>query len=273
MIQNNLTIILVAYKPKTELLESLILKFRDKYPIIITNNSEEKLKDFFYQLENVHVIDAKKNLGNGAGINLCLDHCKTDYALYLDIDVVLDHENFLKLLNYRNQIKDFAVLVPNGQNIKSKDEISKRWDVEGSIMLINKKLVHNVVRFDENYFLYYEELDFFFNCIKNNINVYFLSKVTFTHKRASSIETANNHQFEKLYLLRQWHLSWSNYYFHRKNFNKFIALKKNLPSLLKDIVKLIYFFFILDFKSFKIRFTRISGLACSFLNFSSYKRL
>ena len=140
-------------------------------------------------------------------------------------------------------------------------------------MLINKKLVHNVVRFDENYFLYYEELDFFFNCIKNNINVYFLSKVTFTHKRASSIETANNHQFEKLYLLRQWHLSWSNYYFHRKNFNKFIALKKNLPSLLKDIVKLIYFFFILDFKSFKIRFTRISGLACSFLNFSSYKRL
>ena len=35
MIQNNLTIILVAYKPKTELLESLILKFRDKYPIII----------------------------------------------------------------------------------------------------------------------------------------------------------------------------------------------------------------------------------------------
>ena len=143
MIQNNLTIILVAYKPKTELLESLILKFRDKYPIIITNNSEEKLKDFFYQLENVHVIDAKKNLGNGAGINLCLDHCKTDYALYLDIDVVLDHENFLKLLNYRNKIKDFAVLVPNGQNIKSKDEISKRWDVEGSIMLINKKLVHN----------------------------------------------------------------------------------------------------------------------------------
>ena len=82
-------------------------------------------------------------------------------------------------------------------------------------MLINKKLIDNSVRFDENYFLYYEELDFF-NCIKNNKNVYFLSKVTFTHKRASGIGE-NNQQLEKLYLLRQWHLCWSNYYFHRKN--------------------------------------------------------
>ena len=191
----------------------------------------------------MHVINAKENLGNGAGINYCLDKCETDYALYLDIDVILDNENFLKLLNYTNHINNFAVLVPNGQNIKSKDEISIRWDIEGSIMLINKKKVNRVVRFDENFFLYYEELDFFFNCIKNNINVYFLSKVTFTHKRASSIETANDHQFEKLHLLRQWHLCWSSYYFHKKNFNTFIALKKNLPSLLKDTIKLIYFLY------------------------------
>ena len=33
-------------------------------------------------------IDAEKNLGNGAGINRCLNSCNTNLALYLDIDVV-----------------------------------------------------------------------------------------------------------------------------------------------------------------------------------------
>ena len=82
MIKNNLTILLVAYKPKDNLLEPLVLKFKDKYPIIIANNSEKKINDVFYQFKNVYVIDEKKNLGNGAGINSCLDQCETDYALY-----------------------------------------------------------------------------------------------------------------------------------------------------------------------------------------------
>ncbi len=63
----NLTIIMVAYKPKSDLLKSLILQFNSLYKIIIVNNTEEKLENFFYKFQNVKIIDSKNNLGNGAG--------------------------------------------------------------------------------------------------------------------------------------------------------------------------------------------------------------
>ena len=55
-------------------------------------------------------------------------------------------------------------------------------------MLINKKTINNKVQFDENYFLYFEEIDFFFNCLKRGLNVFFIPKVKFKHNNASSID-------------------------------------------------------------------------------------
>ena len=175
---NSLTIIMVAYKPKTDLLKSLILQFNTLYPIIIVNNTQKKLENLFYKFEKVEIIDSKNNLGNGAGINKCLDHCNTSLALYLDIDVKLSNENLNKLLEYSNKIKDFGVLVPNGENRNAENDIVKTWDMEGSIMLINKK-INDKIRFDENYFLYFEKL-IFYNCLKKYKCLFFTKSFIFT---------------------------------------------------------------------------------------------
>jgi len=224
MINNFLTIVMVAYKPKTDLLKSLILQFHEQYHIIIANNSEKKLENYFYEFDNVQIIDSEKNLGNGAGINICLDNCYTNLALYLDIDVEFNKNNLNKLLEYSKKIKDFGVLVPNNQNKFFKNEIIKKWDMEGSVMLINKKNINNKIKFDENYFLYFEEVDFFFNCIKNGFNVFFISKVKFKHNSASSIDEKKVGDLNKINLLREWHYMWSQFYFYKKNFSLIKAL-------------------------------------------------
>ena len=87
MQESNITIAFVVFKPKISLLETLILKFYDKYPIVILNNSEEQLDSFLYDYKNVKIIDSKKNIGNGAGINYCLKICNTNIVIYMDIDV------------------------------------------------------------------------------------------------------------------------------------------------------------------------------------------
>ena len=215
----SLTIIMVAYKPKIDLLKSLICKFNTKYPIIIVNNSEEKLDKNLYKLDNLKIIDAEKNLGNGAGINRCLNNCNTNLALYLDIDVEFDNSSLEQLLNYSKKHNNFSVLVPNGQNKIYKDEIIKKWDMEGSVMLINKKTINNKVKFDENYFLYFEEIDFFFNCLKRGLNVFFIPAVKFKHNNASSIDEKKVDNLNKINLLREWHyINGLNFIFIKKFF-------------------------------------------------------
>ncbi len=264
---------MVAYKPKEELLKSLIVQFQTRFEILIINNSPEKLDKIFYSYENVKVIDSKTNLGNGAGINTGIKKCQTNFILYMDIDTKINEFNFNKLLKYSKKIKDFGVLIPNGLNKDLNKKIVKRWDVEGSIFLINKNQLENKIEFDENYFLYFEENDFFFNCIKNKINVFFLPKVKFTHLKASSIETINNTSKEKLNLLREWHYIWSNYYFHKKNFSLVKAIEKSFPLFFKDLLKLFFYIIKLDKKKIKVRYIRICAFLTSFFNMKSSKRI
>jgi GT2 family glycosyltransferase len=191
----------------------------------------------------------------------------------MDIDIKFNKQNLDKLIKYSEKIKRFGVLVPNGMDKDMGVKIKKKWNIEGSVMLINKKFINNRVKFDENYFLYFEETDFFFNCIKNKIDVFFLPKIKFQHSGASSVYEKELFWSEKIYLLRQWHYMWSNFYFLKKNFNLFIALKKTMPFFIKDIIILVVNIFKFNLKMVKIRYSRICGFLNSLFNFKSSKRV
>tara|TARA_B110000483_G_C18116573_1_gene511893 strand:- start:517 stop:1338 length:822 start_codon:yes stop_codon:yes gene_type:complete len=271
MQESNITIAFVVFKPKISLLETLILKFYDKYPIIILNNSEEQLDSFLYDYKNVKIIDLKKNIGNGAGINYCLKICNTNIVIYMDIDVEFNNKNFTKLLKYSKKINNFGVLVPNSKKgVKSK--ITKRWDVEGAILLFNKKNLQNM-RFDEKFFLYFEENDLFFNCLKNKINVIFLPKVTYVHRRATSVDEKKLQKPNKLKQLREWHYMWSYYYFYKKNFGVLFSLKKSFKLFFNDCLMFFFYLITLNYNSMFLRYSRISGLLTSIMNLKAIKRL
>ena len=271
MQKSNITIVFVVFKPKISLLESSILKFNNKYSIIVLNNSEEQLEKFFYEYENVKIIDLKKNIGNGAGINYCLKISNTNIVIYMDIDVEINNDNFVRLLKYSKKIKNFGVLIPNSKK-KIKFKINKRWDVEASIMLFNKKNLQNM-RFDEKIFLYFEENDLFFNCLRNNINVFFLPKVTFVHRRASSIDEKKFKKPNKVKQLREWHYMWSYFYFYKKNFGVLFSLKKIFKLFCKDCLMLVFYLITFNYTSMFLRYYRISGLLTSIMNFKASKRL
>ncbi len=264
---SNLTILAVAYKPRIELVNKLIENFASNYPILIINNSPDKLNDDLYRRKNVELIDNELNLGNGAGINVGLKKIKTKYALYLDFDSFIDTENLRKLNNCAKRLEDFAVLIPNSTGKKQNTEPYKTWKSEGSIMLFNLDIIRNKILFDEKYFLYFEETDFFYNCLKKNFNVYFIPEVIISHNQGTSSED----DIEINYL-RAWHYTWSQFYFYKKNFGFFYSLYKCLPFFLKDIIKLFIYLFKFDFKLFKYRYFRISGLINSLIGLRSWKR-
>jgi len=262
-----LTIILIIYKTDKKKLRNILSKIDKKYPIIIVDNSENY--DFTkFRISKKTKIIRSKNIGNGAGINLALKKCKTNYALCPDLDTTFK-KNFIKeFFKFSLKNKNFSIMIPNHGNIKSKKSLIEKYDGEGSIMLFNKKKLKKIGFFDEKFFLYFEEIDLFKRCQKNKLKVYYATKFKIKHHRASSISKDLN----KINNLRAWHYMWSMFYFYKKNYGFFKGIKKIYILLIKDFIMLIFSLLLVNKNIFNYRFNRICGTISSILGFRSFKR-
>lgn len=260
-----ISVIIVVYKSKKNLLKKFIKNLDKKNKLIIINNS--KNYDFSkIKLPNKTTIIKTNNNGYGSALNLALKRCETKYAIISNIDVSFK-KNFFKIFyNLSKKLNNFTILIPNHKKKKLLDDFVETYDGEAATMMVDIKKILKL-KFDENYFLYYEETDLFHRCKLRNFKVYKISDLRVMHKRSSSVEFKGN----KNYIMK-WHYMWSMFYFYKKNFSFFYALKKTYILILKDVVMLICYFLIFDNSNFKSRYYRLYGIICSILGFKSFKR-
>ena len=107
-----------------------INKLPKKMPIIITDNANDKklknkIKKKFF---NVKIILPHKNLGNGDGINFALKKVKTKYALYLDVDTLVEKKTIEKVYSVAKTSDDWFIIAPNirGYKYRQNDYKSKK---------------------------------------------------------------------------------------------------------------------------------------------------
>ena len=170
----DLTIVIVSFK-SGDILHRCIKSIDKKYPIIIVENSQNiKLKEELEKkYSNVECILPEKNLGYGAGNNLGIKNSKTKYVLTLNPDTILYENTISKLLEQANIIEDFALLGPKvvseTENLSNTESKIKAVNyIKGFAIFFNKEKFINVGFFDENYFLYFEEIDLCKKVIKSN---------------------------------------------------------------------------------------------------------
>ena len=135
-------------------------------------------------------------------------------------------------------------------------------------MLFNIKKFRKTKIFDENYFLYFEELDLFYNCKKMGLKTYFVTHLNIKHLRASSISD-NVHKISNL---RSWHYMWSMFFYYKKNFSYFMAVKKTFFLIIKDFLMLLIYLIIFNKFKFQNRFYRLFGVLSCMLGLKSYLR-
>ena len=271
----DLTIVIVSFK-SGDILHRCIKSIDKKYPIIIVENSQNiKLKEELEKkYSNVECILPEKNLGYGAGNNLGIKNSKTKYVLTLNPDTILYENTISKLLEQANIIEDFALLGPkvvseteNLSNTESKIKVVNY--IKGFAIFFNKEKFINVGFFDENYFLYFEEIDLCKKVIKSNNKIYLINDALIKHVGGKSHEDKYDFEME---LSRNWHWMWSSFYYYKKNYNYYYALFKVLKKLISSIIKI--FFYSLNFKrdKRKIYLQRLSGLFNSIRGKKSWYR-
>ena len=262
---SNLTIIIVTFLTNRETLSDCLNSIDKSVKVIIVENSI-KFRDrhfFLNKFKNLKIYCSGKNLGYGGGNNFGLEKVKTDFALILNPDTILDQYFFKNLKPLLNN-KSFSVigceLIDNknymtggffdesrNQAFKNDFFNTKRTNltkvdwVTGSSMLLNLKRIKTKKIFDENFFLYFEEFDLCKSLIKKGENVYSSKKLRIHHLgfKSSFDETSNKEG--NIDILREWHWMWSTFYFYKKNFNYFYAFKKVIGKLIKAFFKIIFY--------------------------------
>ena len=271
----DLTIVIVSFK-SGDILHRCIKSIDKKYPIIIVENSQNiKLKEELEtKYSNLECIVPEKNLGYGAGNNLGIKNSKTKYVLTLNPDTILYENTISKLLEQANIIGDFALLGPKviseENNLSNNESIIKAVNyIKGFAIFFNKEKFINIGYFDENYFLYFEEIDLCKKVIKSNNKIYLINDALIKHVGGKSHEDKYDFEME---LSRNWHWMWSSFYYYKKNYNYYYALFKVIKKLISSIIKISFYSLNLKRDKRKIYSQRLSGLFNSIRGKKSWYR-
>ena len=273
----DLTVIITSFHSRDKIFSCIESIEKSIKIIVIENSNDEKLKEEIQsKYQNVECILSKENLGYGAGNNLGLSKVETSYALIVNPDVILNNDAVNKFFLSINNLEDFGIVAPisqnekyNNFNINEDKEIKEVDNVKGFAMFLNMKNLKQINFFDDNFFLYFEEIDLCRRLKKNNSKIFIDPTIKVSHLGG----TSHNSEIEKpMELSRNWHWMWSTFYFHKKHYGYLTAIIKILPKLSSSLIKFIIFLITFRKDKSEIYKHRLSGIINSVLLKKSWYR-
>jgi len=272
--RQNLTVIIVTFKSDMVIQNCINSINKDIKILIIDNSNNQNFKNKIEkEYKNVSCILSEKNIGMGPANNLGIKNIKTDYALILNPDVILEPGAINEIIEASKKIDSFCIIAPLEKNkdypnykldkkinIKSDQEKPFRVkSVDGYAMLLNLKrinLLNDFQYFDENFFMYLENDDLCKRLVENSEKIYVVPKSKINHLGGKAVDQTFEYEIE---LSRNWHWIWSKFYFNKKHFGFFWALLNSLPSFFSSILKLFFYFIVFNKRKKNIYLKRIQG--------------
>jgi len=223
VLNKKLSIIIVNYKSK-DFLEKCIIsackKINSNIPfefIIVNNDTVEKIDFISEKYSNVKIINNKENVGFGAGNNIGAKEAQGEFILFLnpDAEIISNNlENVFKqfssnekigalgsgLLNSSDDVQVWSSgleinllnLILNNLGFlkskkiwESKEKVFTDW-VSGAAMFTKRSFFKEVGGFDEDYFMYFEDMDFCRRIRENGQKVLYFPEFQVKHMNGKS---------------------------------------------------------------------------------------
>ena len=272
----DITVVITSFKREEKIIGCLNSIDNQCKVILVENSSDIKTKEKIEkQFKNVDCILSGENLGYGKANNIGLKKVKSKYALILNPDASLNKNtlsNFLKLAEKQPQ---FSIIAPYKQKYRQKvfdsekTNLVKVKNVKGFAMFLNLKEFEDIGYFDENFFIYFEEIDLCKRLTNSNKQIYLSSSIVINHDGAQSHNKAINSEME---LSRNWHWMWSTFYYHKKHKGFIVSFIIILPKLISATFKIFLYLTTNNKEKKKIYFQRFSGIINSLIGKKSWYR-
>jgi GT2 family glycosyltransferase len=189
--------------------------------VVVDNASDDdsvaKINDFTKDKEGIVFLESSDNLGFSGGCNYAAAKTKGNYLFFLNSDTnvldkgilgmvdLMEKENFIGILGGALQDSDgspqpsagafyspwnLLIMLLGGQRLgflkKSPKVIEKVDWVSGASLMVRKDLFEKLKGFDEEYFMYVEDMDLCFRAKKAGFSTYFFPKVKIKHMGEAS---------------------------------------------------------------------------------------
>lgn len=279
---SKLTVNILTFRTEKKILNDCINSIEKSIPINIIENSKNFQHEVFFRKKrkNINVFCAGKNLGYGKGHNYGFSKTKSRYVLICNPDVIFKKNYFKEIKKYL--IKNIKFDIIGSQYAKNKmirpayglfetkkinpyikkdaNGLQKVNWIVGCTMLFDLHKFSSKKIFDENFFLFYEETDLCRRIMKKNGAIYSGSNLIIDHLGEKSSFAAIPELKIDYVKLRNWHLLWSSFYYEKKHFGYFHSFKKHSFSLVKDIIKIFFYFFVFNKEKYLKHLYRFLGL-------------
>ena len=277
MSNKDITVIITSFKSEKKILNCINSLGEDLKIIVIENSNDKKLKNKLeIKYTNLKCILSNNNLGYAKGNNLGLSMVDTKYALIINPDAEVDNQAINNFFLTAKNKPDFAIIAPFIQEARVSEPSEKEnkgvyevKSVKGFAMFLNLDQFKDIGFFDENFFIYFEEIDLCKRIVQKKKKIFLDTNIKIKHAGGTSHEDSINFEMEKS---RNWHWMWSSFYFHKKHYGYTIALLKILPKFFSAIIKTIYFKIISNNEKKEIYYCRFEGILNSILMRKSWYR-
>ena len=277
-------------------LEDCIKKIPNCFKILIIDNGGEKEKKNYYEnkFSNLTYYVSAENLGVPRSYSLANKIVTTKYMFNTQPDVIIKKNCIETLLSNTKKYPNFAILSPTifhnnlylheGDyrilKIKNKKYVhhgklkihsayNKPPDgdlsvdaVTGTAMLIDRTKLKLINDWDTNIFNYFEDMDL---CLRLRLEGFEIIKIRDAEVDHDPFSSHDKNFSMEMDFSRNWHYSWSNFYFLKKHTSNFSAFKFGISLFFISTIKFILYFFFNKKKS-ATYFYKAYGIFFSMLN-------
>ncbi len=297
---NDCTVVVTTFHAGDKLIECLN-KIPKKFKILIIDNGLEEKNINLYQnkYKNLKYYIPDQNLGVPRSYSLANKLVNTKLMFTTQPDVEIKENCIEFLIEAINKYENAAILSPtiyhnnkydpegdfkvlkirNKKLLKSKNYKNNFYDeppfgdlsvdaVTGTAMLIDRDKINKIGDWDKNIFNYYEDMDL---CLRLRYEGYEILKIRKSEVNHVPFSSHDKKYDRELDFSRNWHYSWSTYYFFKKHSGKVNALLKGINMFFKSSLKFIIYLLLNRNKS-RTHFAKAYGILYSILNLKSNYR-
>ncbi len=269
----DISIVITTYKSEKKLYTCLNSLPESVRIIVVENSNNVNFKQKLnIKYPKIECILTGENKGYSVANNIGLSQVTSKYSLVLNPDTILEKNTLNNFLNTAKEYPNFWLIGPSEYQGTKFSTIDKKVfevdNIKGFAIFLNMEKFEKTF-FDENYFLYFEEIDLCKRVKMNKGKIYLDKSLKIYHEGGSSVDEKYKVELEKN---RNWHWMWSTFYFHKKYKGFFVSLIIIIPKLISSFIKTIFFQIIFNNLKKDIYLNRLSGISNAILGKKSWRR-